>query len=315
MDQFSTEKITQDLPALGSSSNQDFNEDTRKYIEYYGLDMTDISPGIIHRVEQLHHEPYQVILQSFIHPSPIATIMVCHGYYDHTGIYDHIIRLLLEHQYSVIIYDLPGHGLSSGARATISNFDTYQQLLLKVIAAIPPSHSPLHLIGQSTGAAIINDCLLSHPQEMSHISKVIALAPLVRSINWHRNRILHSIVSTFTDYLERNFVTNSHDHEFLYFLKNQDPLQPKHLSAEWVGALKKWLPKFKAYPASKKPLYIIQGKEDGTVDWKHNIKVLTEKFPNVEVDYLEEGRHQLVNESEEIRMELNRMIISYLQKP
>ncbi|SUV72968.1 lysophospholipase [Acinetobacter baumannii] len=40
--------------------------------------------------------------------------MLLHGYLEHSGIYQPIIREILEQGFSVITYDLPGHGLSNG---------------------------------------------------------------------------------------------------------------------------------------------------------------------------------------------------------
>jgi alpha-beta hydrolase superfamily lysophospholipase len=53
-----------------------------------------------------------------------------HGYLEHSGIYQPIIKEILEQGFSVITYDLPGHGLSNGSPASIQNFDHYQQVLM-----------------------------------------------------------------------------------------------------------------------------------------------------------------------------------------
>jgi alpha-beta hydrolase superfamily lysophospholipase len=47
------------------------------------------------------------------------------------------------------------------------------------------------------------------------------------------------------------------------------------------------------------PMTVIQGQQDGTVDWKHNLTVIRKKFPRAEIVYLYQGHHQMVNETEE----------------
>lgn len=43
---------------------------------------------------------------------------------------------------------------------------------------------------------------------------------------------------------------------------------------------------------------MVQGESDETVDWRHGLKVLREKFDEPRILLLEEARHHLANESE-----------------
>ncbi len=63
---------------------------------------------------------------------PLGTVFLLHGYLEHSGIYQPIIREILDQGFSVLTYDLPGHGLSDGSPASIQNFDHYQHVLLAV---------------------------------------------------------------------------------------------------------------------------------------------------------------------------------------
>ena len=49
---------------------------------------------------------------------------------------------------------------------------------------------------------------------------------------------------------------------------------------------------------------MIQGKQDGTVDWLHNLSIIEKKFKHVNVVFISQGHHQLVNESKELREEI-----------
>ena len=48
-----------------------------------------------------------------------ATVILLHGYLNHTGQFKNLIRYLLENGFAVAAYDLPGHGFSTGERAAI----------------------------------------------------------------------------------------------------------------------------------------------------------------------------------------------------
>jgi len=60
-------------------------------------------------------------------------------------------------------------------------------------------------------------------------------------------------------------------------------------------------------------IMIIQGLKDRTVDWKFNIRIINEKFRNAELSFVDEGRHELFNESFYIRQEVFSQITGYLQ--
>ncbi len=50
----------------------------------------------------------------FIPAEPRATVLLMHGYFDHTGTLSQTIHHLIARGYQVAAYDMPGHGLSSG---------------------------------------------------------------------------------------------------------------------------------------------------------------------------------------------------------
>ncbi len=225
---------------------------------------------------------------------------IVHGYYDHSGLYGQLIEYCLKRNFSVVIFDLPGHGLSTGERASIASFAEYQSVLsdvLSIFSEVAPK--PWHAIGQSTGAAILMDFLLSGNEGV--FSKTVLLAPLVRPEKWALSIVSYSVARLLLKRVRRHFAINSHDNQFLEFLKNSDPLQSRYLPFQWIGALKRWIKYFSGLPSISYVPLVIQGKQDGTVDWKYNIGVVKNKFPGVKVYYLKDGRHQLVNEIREIR--------------
>ncbi|APX91606.1 alpha/beta hydrolase [Halomonas sp. 1513] len=235
-----------------------------------------------------------------------GTAFVVHGYFDHLGLYRHLLERLLSEGWRVVLWDLPGHGLSSGERATIDDFDDYGECLAALQAQLDQQGlipKPWVGIGQSTGAAILATDALRHG-EASTWHGLALLAPLVRPLGWPQSSWLHLLASPFITTLPRKYHPNSSDSEFTAFLREADPLQPDYLTLTWVSAMRRWMPQLIALPESTLPVLILQGEQDLTVDWAWNLEVMTRKFPLARVHRHPEARHHLVNEAEPIRQVL-----------
>lgn len=273
------------------------------YLQFYGLDPAPEAATPHCSAGMLVSGASRIFCQYFVtdRAATRGTVFVIHGYYDHSGLYGKLLRYLLRKGYGVVLFDLPGHGLSSGARAAIDSFSHYTDVLETVlqhagIAALP---APWHLLGQSTGGAIAMDYCLRHSADQDQRFKhVVLLAPLVRPHQWWRGSALHSVLKHVVEGIPRNFVDNSHDAAFVHFLRELDPLQSRLLSARWVSALKLWLRRFDAAPECEKAVRVIQGTGDTTVDWRYNLKVIARKFPYAQISTIDDARHHLVNESQ-----------------
>ncbi len=245
---------------------------------------------------------YQLAVQAWWPEQPRASLLLLHGYYDHMGLYRHLIEWALGMGFAVLACDLPGHGLSSGAPASIDDFADYRASLEALLGcaerlALP---APWHLCGQSTGGAILLDYLLTgapRPQ----LGHSILLAPLVRPRAWGRAKLAYWLLRPFSAGIARSFYANSGDNDFLEFVRYRDPLQAKTLPVAWVGALAKWIPRVEGAPRSPFSPLIIQGDADLTVDWRHNLDVLQDKFTDPTLLLLAGGRHHLANEEASLR--------------
>ena len=292
MNQTFFETLAAQLPQL--EVGQPFNPDARQYAAYYGI---DFSSEVDQHLGHIEVDGFSLAVQVWRPSTPRGTLMILHGYYDHMGLYRHLIRWALEQRLAVMAFDLPGHGLSSGERASIDCFLRYQQVLDGVIehARLWRLPAPWHFLGQSTGGAILIDRLLHGPVP-EQTGRTILMAPLVRPRQWGMSQFSLKVLGGFVQQLGRRFTDNSTDEDFLEFIRQHDPLQPQVLPVAWVQALDKWIPRIEtATPSEHRPL-IVQGQADGTVDWQHNIKVLQDKFESPELFYLPEARHHLANE-------------------
>ncbi|HVK99866.1 MAG TPA: alpha/beta hydrolase [Dongiaceae bacterium] len=314
---FTADELRRRLPTFGWSTPAPGDALVQAYRRYYNLMFEQRFPGLRVRLGQVHVAGFDIAVQAFLPPEPRGTVFVVHGYYDHVGIFDHLIDVLLQQGRAVVTFDLPGHGLSSGVRATIYNFHQYQPVLQRVVQlARNELPQPWHFVGQSTGAAIISEYLLGFSQqpERNPFSSAVLLAPLVRPVNWWFNRHVHTVLSPFRDYIDRKWAASSNDPDFLRFVRNADPLQPRYLSTRWIGSLKQWIPFLERHEPLALPLLIVQGQQDETVDWRHNTQVLQEKFPQAELNFIPEMRHQVVNELPEIRAQVFARLTAFLAR-
>ncbi|WOE32316.1 MULTISPECIES: alpha/beta hydrolase [unclassified Acinetobacter] len=248
-----------------------------------------------------------------------GTVALLHGYLEHSGIYQPIIQELLEQGFSVLTYDLPGHGLSNGSPANIADFDHYQQVLETIYHYVKNADQlpqPWVGIGQSTGGAIWMHHVLQYAERRQNpfIERILLLSPLIRPAKtaWWHNTIGLSIIRRIKREVPRHFRRNNHNPEFLRFIRLKDPLQPKMMGMGWILAMSKWMREMEDRPACRIPVWLAQGALDQTVDWKYNIDFIREKFRLQTLLILEEGSHQLINERKDIRAALTGLIPAFL---
>lgn len=294
---FQPENLLATLRPLAAATP--LSADHLAYRDFYGFG--DLQAGHS-RLGVIDVGGYRIALQAWWPQTPRATLVLLHGYYDHSALYRHVIEWALGLGFAVLTFDLPGHGLSSGARASIDDFAEYQLVLQAVLAeaAALDLPQPWHLFGQSTGGAILIDYLLTG-RPRPEIGETILLAPLVRPRAWAWSQLSYRLLKPFVSEIPRRFSENSNDAEFIDFIQNRDPLQPRNLPTAWVGALSRWVPRIERAPASPRSPLIVQGEADMTVDWPHNLALLQEKFAEPRILRLPEARHHLANETPTLR--------------
>jgi alpha-beta hydrolase superfamily lysophospholipase len=89
-------------------------------------------------------------------PEASATIAVVHGYGDHGGRHVWFGEAMAARGWAVYVYDLRGHGQSSGTRGQVKRFDEYlddTEVFLEQVRTAR-SGSPLFLLGHSMGGLI-----------------------------------------------------------------------------------------------------------------------------------------------------------------
>ena len=89
--------------------------------------------------------------------SPKATVIITHGIAEHSGRYGVITDHLNEAGYTVVRYDLRGHGLSQGKRGKLKSFHQFIDDLHAIVTQEKKqSKQKVYLIGHSLGGLIVD---------------------------------------------------------------------------------------------------------------------------------------------------------------
>jgi alpha-beta hydrolase superfamily lysophospholipase len=307
---FAIEKLHPLLPFSWSSSR--LRAEDAEYLEYYGIHFPEQqAKGMRYHFGQKGLAGFTIALHYLEIPNPKGSVVLLHGYMDHVGLYNHLIKALLESGYSVLAFDLPGHGLSSGEQVGIDDFSDYQKVLQELMLhAKKQLPKPWYLVGQSTGGAIAMDYLMNNPEH--GFAKAVLLAPLVIPKRWKLVRLQLALLGWLLRRVPRQFVKNSSDAQFLYFLHKQDPLQTRFIAASWVKALLKWQNHFAESPGSDTPVLVVQGGSDVTVEWTYNLPRIRAKFTSCKEVMLPEANHHLVKEAEPLRSKVLGATLEFL---
>lgn len=298
------DRLRHKLPPLAFDPATDRDSGTlpgaTDYLHHYRLEPDSFPPGVHHAMGTVATAGYRIAAHCWRHPAAQGTAFVVHGYYDHVGLYGHLIRHLIGRGLNVVAFDLPGHGLSDGARVTIASFDEYTQVLEGILARAAALSAPWYGVGQSTGGAILLKYLLAGG-DAPPFARIALLAPLVHPRQWAFNRLVYLATRPWRAAIARKFMVNSGDPQFVDFVQRRDPLQERHLPLEWIGAMKHWAEEVHRLPASPYPAVVVQGDADTTLDWRYNLRLLRRKLPQGRFELLPGGQHHLVNEAEPIR--------------
>lgn len=283
------------------------------YLAFYNMEISD-EKAVDYRIGTVKSGDYSITCQAWKNSElvPKGTCVIAHGLYDHSALYGSLVRHCLSEGYSVLIVDLPGHGLSSGYPTAI---DSFQDYIDAVMAAIDGCRdfvgAPYIGIGQSTGGAILATAKQQHPDLWQ---KLILLAPLFYPSQWRLSHLTYRLFNRWVRSIPRSFKASTHDVGFSQFVREDDPLQTKRLSLTWVKALIAWQKTFIAEPRQQGAVLFVQGNADKTVDWKKNRIIYKKQFPEMEELIIKKGRHHLVNEAPFIRDQVFLAISRFLQQ-
>ncbi|MEP3224382.1 MAG: lysophospholipase [Parasphingorhabdus sp.] len=123
----------------------------------------------------------QLYFQSWSPESPAkATIILVHGYDEHSGRYGYFAQHCVERGYAVHALDHWGHGKSAGDRGFVPHFSVYHDGLNALIAQLPAEgqQRPMILVGHSLGGLIAATYLLA---QQSQFAAAILSGPAIKA--------------------------------------------------------------------------------------------------------------------------------------
>ncbi|MDF7799970.1 alpha/beta hydrolase [Pontiellaceae bacterium B1224] len=306
---FDRKQLKEDIQPLEFGIPYRPTESIQTYFKYYDLNL----PGTKHYFGTVESENETLVVHVYLPENPRGSLFLLHGYFDHTGTLAKLIHEGVKQNYAIVVWDLPGHGLSSGIPTDTGEFELCAKQLNDIVTrAEPVLPRPFHLIAHSTGCSITLADL--YDTDDTTFEKIVFLAPLIRHTHWGWAKFGYTISKPFTKSVRRRDKKNSSDEDYLAFVK-QDPLHSSILSYEYLGALYHWEKKTHAYPEWPGSLCVIQGTDDDIVDWNYNLEFLQTKIAQPEIHMLPEARHQLLNEKESIRKQVLELIFNYLNTP
>ncbi len=298
------------------------------YLNFYSINFAKYQNYLGHGFGYVMAAGFRIATHYWLPLNPVSppkgTLVIVHGYYDHVGVFDKAIAFGLQQGFAVMAFDLPGHGLSSGEQVAIDSFDQYADVLETLLqSARHLLPAPYYALGQSTGGAVLLNHLWRYGQQPVALpfAGIALCAPLILPYGWGSGRWRYALLHHFVKRMKRGPSQSSHDEAFNRFVDNQDCLQSRFLSVRWVGAMKEWNARFRQFPplltpqvGSKKPVLVVQGDEDMTVDWRYNLTHIQHALPGTKIAMIPGARHQLVNEElvlrEKIFMEISRHFFS-----
>lgn len=289
------------------------NTELQAYLDFYGLQPAIAMSTYNMGVELLGDT--QLVVQHFSRAHSRGTAILVHGYTDHAGLFRHLITHLLQQHWDVLIFDLSGHGLSGGQRLQIDSFNTYARQLAGLLKRHQHRlQAPWVGIGQSTGSAILLKAQLQQCLGGLPMVDQILLSPLIRPYQYQRVERTYRWLHWCIRRVHREPTESSNDVSFTEFVRHQDPLQEHFVDVGWVGAMLDWVEQAETAAPLDHSALIIQGTDDRTLDWEHNLDVLAGLLPNASIERLTAARHHLVNEAEPWRQEVFDRISARLRR-
>lgn len=307
---FSVSEVHEQLRPLDPVQPFEAPQLVRKYFDFFHLD----SPDAQHWFGTVQSGGETLAVHWYLPEDPCGTLVLLHGLFDHAGVLSHLIQASVDRDYAVLVFDLPGHGLSSGEPTDIgsimdcaNHFDT---VIRQMAPYCPP---PIHCVAHSAGCMITLEYLYQHAGR-EPLDRVCFMAPLVRNAHWGWSRFGYAIARPFTGQIRRIDKMNSSNAAYNDSVE-RDPLQSTTLSFRFLESIYAWNEAAESYPDWPGAFLLIQGDEDGVLDWEYNLGYLEQRLEEPHTLMIEGARHQLPNESPPLRDQAFRAIFEWLDQP
>lgn len=282
-------------PQLKLTGTPKHSDQALQYFDFYQLNW----PPEKHYFGYFSAGDYELAGHVFKANRPKGTVVYCHGYSDHIGSAKHLIRYLLDNHYNVATFDHIGHGMSLGEPGVVEDFADYVLGLEHFLYLCQQQiKGPYYLVGHSMGGAVSQEYLVRH-KTMHTFKNVILLAPLIRLEGLALMQAKYTVLQYCIKKIPRNFTNNTSDKDFLKFQQKKDLLQLKEIPLDWMIAYNNWYKRIQCIGKNEhQPMTVIVGDKDATVDWTYTLRFIPKKFPQAELNVIEDAAHHLPGEGE-----------------
>ena len=286
----------EDLRPLSSVEAGELTDPQLSYLSYYGF-KTDRSRHKLGTFDS-RGEP----LAAHLIRAPLSgrgTVIVVHGYFDHSGCLPHLVNGLVDRGYNVAIYDHPGHGLSHGRRISTKDFSIYRSGLSDFTAEVKKNFPPPYdVVAHSMGATTVIDHLLA--TEAQPFRRMILVTPLIQDATPRALVNMGYAVSPIADYLPRISENNSSDPDYISQFK-ADPLQFRCVSIKWTKSFQQWRRRTENTPPRAETPLVLNAELDTVINIDYGQWWMRKTFPKGQFVNMSGGRHHLLNEAQPLR--------------
>jgi alpha-beta hydrolase superfamily lysophospholipase len=254
--------------------------------------------------------------------SPVARILVIHGYAEHGGRYLDLLDALAVAGFDALAFDLRGHGHSDGLRGHLRRFEDYlddSRAALDVLTA--GTNRGALVFGHSMGGLIATHLAASEPRRCRALalsSPLFARAMKVGPLKLLAAKTLGRLLPTFSmpNGITADFLTRDPAEIALH---GTDPLILTRARAGWFIAIEAAMAAAPACMAGlTMPLYLMHGDSDPLTDFQAS-RALFSQAPSADKTFvaLPGMRHETLRDigREQVRADLVRWLVAHAGPP
>lgn len=248
---------------------------------------------------------------------PRAVVCLVHGIGEHSGRYVHVADSLTRAGYTLISFDLRGHGKSEGPRGHISSYEAIMQDISSLLEVTNKKFPqlPLFLYGHSLGGNLVLNYVL---RRQPHLKGVIATAPWLRlafeppASKIALGKMTNYIWPSFSQKSGLDTKALSRDLEVVHSYEN-DPLVHNRISARmFISAYQAGQWALEHASEFSLPLLLMHGGDDNLISVKASHEFANMQTKNCTLKIWGGLYHEIHNEPE--KEEVFKFLIDWLDK-
>jgi alpha-beta hydrolase superfamily lysophospholipase len=248
---------------------------------------------------------------------PRAVICLVHGMGEHSERYAHVADALTQAGYTLISFDLRGHGKSSGPRGHIPSYEALMQDISFLLESANKKFPqlPFFLYGHSLGGNLVLNYVLRYKPQLKG---VIVTGPWLRlafeppAFKVTLGKMMNKIWPSFSQSSGLDTKVLSHDPHVVRAYEN-DPLVHDHISARmFIGIYQAGQWALEHASEFSLPLFLMQGGADKIISVEAGREFAGKIKENCTLKIWDGLYHEIHNEPE--KEEVFKFLIDWLDK-